>query len=206
MKTHRLEQLADGIFAIIMTLIAFDLRPLFISAEISDITLWQSLVSMADVVFIFFITFALLFTYWRAHHSIVSLYAQNLTPGLINFNGLFFFLITLVPFSSRFLGNFYFNKVAIIIYGAHVIFIGLTLFFMRRYIEINPSIETLPTSKDEIIRGYVRILLPVFSALAAIILSLWNIKLSLILFSIAIVFNLIPGATHWIGVKISKSE
>jgi uncharacterized membrane protein len=198
MKTHRLDQLADGIFAIIMTLLAFEIKPPPISAGLMGESLWHSLINMSGSFFILFITFALLFTYWRGHHFIVSTYAQNLTAGLINYNALFFFLITLVPFSSRLLGSYYNNRISIIVYGINVILIGLTLFFMRRYIEKNPTIETIPVGRDEVIGGYVRILLPVVSAFVAIILSFWNTSFSLLLFSLAIVFNLIPGTTRWI--------
>ena len=62
------------------------------------LALWPVFMSMV-------ISYALLFTYWRAHHFIASVYAKNITVELANINGLFFLLITLVPFAARFLGE-----------------------------------------------------------------------------------------------------
>ncbi len=195
MNTHRLDQLADGIFAIIMTLLAFDIKLPAVQGAITDHTLLQSLSSLSETFVTFFVTFALLFTYWRAHHFLVSVYAQNTTPGLLNYNALFFLLITIIPFSSRFLSEYHYNRIPIIFYGMNVVLIGFTLFLMRKYIEKTPAISRIPVGHDEIVGGYVRILLPVFSAFAAILLSFWNTSLSILLFSFAIIFNLIPGTT-----------
>ncbi len=198
MKQQRLDGLADGIFAIVMTLLAFDMKIPAMSVMTSDLSLWQSLGELSGTFFSFILSFALLFTYWRAHHFIVSMYPKTLTVGLANYNALFFLLITLVPFSAHFLGIYYSSKVAIVIYGTNVILIGMTLFFMRRYIENNPNIEVNEVPRDDVISGYVRILFPVFAALVAVLVSLWNTNISLFIFALAILFNLMPASTNWL--------
>lgn len=206
MKPQRLDQLADGIFAIIMTLLAFEIRVPDIAGEVTEVALWYSILGLSDIFLTFILSFALLFTYWRAHHFIVSTYAQNLTVGLINYNAVFFFLIILIPFSARFLETYSHTRMGIIIYGINVILIGMTLYFMRRYIERNPVIGTPVLHKDAIISGYVRILFPVFSSIVAILISLYNPTISLVLFTIAILFNLFPATTSWIHRRMGELD
>lgn len=208
MKQQRLDGLADGIFAIVMTLLAFEIKVPALS-EISDASLLQGIIQESGVFLSFVLSFALLFTYWRAHHFLTSVYAKNLTVGLANYNALFFLLIILVPFSSKLLGTYSTLPFAIFVYGTNVIAIGVTLYFMRRHIEKNPHIETLEIHKDDQVSGYVRILFPVVSALLAIGLSFWNPVVSIIIFTVAILFNLAPASTNFIHnwiIEASKED
>ena len=197
MKQQRLDGLADGIFAIVMTLLAFDIKVPALT-DVTNTSLLQELFKESGIFLSFILSFALLFTYWRAHHFLTSIYAKNLTAGLANYNALFFLLITLIPFSSKLLGTYSELPFAIFIYGTNVIAIGITLYFMRRHIEKNPNIETLEIHKDDQISGYVRILFPVVSAVLAVGLSFWNPLVSITLFTLAILFNLAPSSTNFI--------
>lgn len=197
MKQQRLDGLADGIFAIVMTLLVLELKvPIFKSGYPSDAMLINSLASMGSVFMSLVLSFALLFTYWRAHHFIASMYAKNLTVGLANINAVFFFFITLVPFVAHFLGEYPHSQIAVTLYGITVIAIGLSLFYMRQHIERNPKIETSIITKADRRSGYIRILFPVFSASIAILLSYWNTTFSMVLFTIAILFNLLPASSN----------
>ncbi len=196
MKQQRLDGLADGIFAIVMTLLALELKLPIMEAGVSDRMIWIEIIKLFPFFLSLVISFALLFTYWRAHHFIASLYAKNLTVGLANINAIFFFLITLVPFSASLLGTQPSSKVSIALYGLNVIAIGLTLYLMRRHIEVDPKIETSVITKADRRSGYIRIMFPVFAAGVAIILSYWNTNVSIIIFAFSIIFNLIPESSN----------
>lgn len=199
MKQQRLNGLADGIFSIVMTLLVIELKvPIFKNSHPTDVMLINSLVDMSNLFMSLVLSFALLFTYWRAHHFIVSVYAKNLTVGLANINALFFFFITLVPFAAHFLGEYPYSQIAVTLYGVTVIAIGLSLFYMRQHIERDPKIETSIITKADRRSGYIRILFPVFSAAVAILLSYWNTTFSMALFTLAIIFNLLPASSNTI--------
>ncbi len=195
MQQQRMSGLADGIFAIVMTILAFELRVPILSAA-TDADIWSSLFGMSQVLLSLVLSFALLFTYWRAHHFLISVYAKSLNVGLANWNALFFFFIILVPFTAGLLGEYIYHQAAIIIYGINVILIGMTLFFMRRYIEDHPMIETAEVHIDEKVSGYVRILFPVVTALLGVALSFINPLVSILLFASGIIFNLVPASTN----------
>jgi uncharacterized membrane protein len=196
MKQQRLDGLADGIFAIVMTLLVLDLRVPVLGLHPTDDMLWIELAKLWPVFLSILISFALLFTYWRAHHFIVSVYAKNVTVQLANINGIFFLLIALVPFAARLLGEFPDSHVSIFVYGTLVIAIGLVIFYMRRHIEVNPKIETSLITNADRRSGYIRILFPVFSAFVAIFVSYWNTTLSMTLYTVAILFNLLPASSN----------
>lgn len=199
MKQQRLNGLADGIFSIVMTLLVIELKvPMFKGGNPTEAMLVNSIFDMFNLFMSLVLSFALLFTYWRAHHFIVSVYAKNLTVGLANINALFFFFIVLVPFVAHFLGEYPYSQVAVTLYGMTVIAIGLTLFYMRQHIERDPKIETSIITKADRRSGYIRILFPVFSAAIAILLSYWSTTFSMALFTLAIIFNLLPASSNTI--------
>jgi len=190
MNHTRLDQLSDGIFAIVMTILVFDLRVPVIWGPIDNMGLWLEIKKLTPLLLTYILSFSLLFTYWRAHHFFVSMYAKNVDPMLTNINALFFMLISLVPFSASILGEFSNNELAVVIFSVHTILIGLTLYWMRRYVLYSKHIQNPTISRREIRGSTIRTLVPVLCAVIAIPLCLYSIQLALSLLTLAIIFNL----------------
>lgn len=115
---------------------------------------------------------------------------------LTNINALFFMLISLIPFSASILGEYSKNELSIIIFGIHTILIGLTLYWMRRYVLYSEHIKNPEITKREIRGSTIRVLVPVFFALVAILICFWSVKVSLLLFTLAVIFNLSSYSTR----------
>lgn len=196
MSHSRLDQLADGIFAIVMTVLVFDIKVPVFWGPLDNTDLWLEVKTLFPVFLSYVLSFALLFTYWRAHHFFVSIYAKNVDTMLTNINALFFMLVSLVPFSSSILGHFYMNELAVIIFGTHIILIGLTLYWMRRYVFYSEHIQNPEITEREIRGSTIRTLAPVVFAVIAMALSFISIKLSLFLFTLAVIFNLSSYSTR----------
>ncbi|MFA5932124.1 MAG: TMEM175 family protein [Candidatus Paceibacterota bacterium] len=195
MSHNRLEQLSDGIFAIVMTVLVFQIKLPTIWGPIDNYGLWLEIKKLLPLMLSYVLSFSLLFTYWRAHHFFVSIYAKNIDSRLTNINALFFMLISLVPFSASVLGSFSSNELSIILFAIHIMLIGLTLYWMRRYVLFSEHIKNPEITKREIRGSTIRTLVPVVFALIAIPLSFYNIKLSLVLFTLAVIFNLSSYST-----------
>ncbi|MBU0611988.1 DUF1211 domain-containing protein [Patescibacteria group bacterium] len=195
MKPLRLEELSDGIFAIVMTILVFELKIPQSIIIFNNSELWVAIKNLAPSIISYVLSFTLLFTYWRAHHFFISVYAKNIDIKLTNLNALFFLLIGLVPFSASVLGRFHQTGLAIIIFGTHIALIGLCLYWMRNYVFFSDQIKNPEIPKREIHGSTVRTLVPVVFALIAIILSFYNRNLSLALFSLAVIFNILPSST-----------
>ncbi len=195
MNHSRLDQLSDGIFAIVMTILVFQIKLPAIWGPIDNAGLWTEITKLLPLILSYFLSFALLFTYWRAHHFFITIYAKNIDSKLSNINALFFMLISLVPFSASILGQYSKNELSVVIFGVHIILIGLTLYWMRRYVIFSPQIQNPDITKREIRGSTVRTLAPVIFALIAIPLCFYSIQLSLTLFTLAIIFNLSSSST-----------
>lgn len=195
MKQARLDQLADSIFAIVMTILVFEIRIPDFFVTVDDKTLFNSLVNLSPVFLSYLLSFSLLFTYWRSHHFIESVLAKNIDTKFSNINAIFFFFVALVPFSSHFLGKYSYSKTAIIFFALNIIFIGFTLFRMRQYAIKSTTIENIPFTKTENEHANMRILLPVGAAILAIIISFFNSSIAILLFTLAILFNLLEKST-----------
>jgi uncharacterized membrane protein len=198
MKQIRLEQLADGIFAIVMTILVFEIRVPEYIGVISEQTLIASLVAIYPLLLSYLLSFSLLFTYWRSHHLIASVLAKNIDTQFSNLSGIFFFLVALVPFSSHFLGKFIYYKTAIIFFAINIILIGISLFVMRRYAIKSNTIENTPFTKKENEHANMHILFPVGSSIVAIFVSFFSPSFAIFLFTIAILFNLSKNGTRYI--------
>lgn len=198
MKQFRLDQLADSIFAIVMTILVFEIRVPEYAGIISEKTLITYLFNMYPLFLSYLLSFSLIFTYWRSHHFIASVLAKNIDTKFANRNGIFFFLVGLVPFSSHFLGTYIYTETAVIFFALNIILIGFSLFSMRNYAIKSQTIENAPFTKTENEHAYMHILFPIISAVLAIGVSFISIKLALVLFTLAILFNLSNKGTSYV--------
>ncbi|MDQ5949842.1 MAG: potassium channel family protein [Patescibacteria group bacterium] len=204
-KQSRLDELSDGIFAIVMTLLVLEIRVPQLSGIPENVDLMVALFQVIPHFLSYLLSFALLFTYWRAHHYIVSVYAKNIDSKLTNINALFFLLIGLVPFSSQLLGQYSETQAAVVIFGVHMILISLCVLWMRSYVIHSPEIKNPRVTKKELRNGTLRTLLPLFSALVAILVSFYSVKISLAFYTFAIIFNLSHTSTQIVQEVIDRT-
>lgn len=196
MKPGRLDELSDGIFAIVMTILVFEIKVPTFFTDPTNQELWREIVLLLPSFLSYVLSFALLFTYWRAHHFFNSVYAKNIDSRLININAIFFLFVGLVPFTTSLLGRYSNNEISVAIFGANIIFIGLSLYWMRSYVLYSDHIKNPEITPREIRGSTVRTLVPVVFALIAIPLAFWNTEASLALFTLAVIFNLSHTSTR----------
>jgi uncharacterized membrane protein len=115
LQQRRLEQLADGIFAIAMTILIFNIKvPQVIGGLTTNAELWHQLMSLQGIILAYVLSFAVLSTYWQAHHFAISVYAKNLTRPLVSLNFLFLSTIAFVPFSAQLLAAYHNTTILLI--------------------------------------------------------------------------------------------
>ncbi len=204
MKHNRLDGLSDGVFAIVMTLLIIEIKVPEVTTHSSNLELWNTLRHLAPLFASYILSFALLFTYWRAHHFFTSVYAKNIDAKLLNINAIFLLLIALVPFSSSLLGTFNQNEIAIVIFSSHIILIGLCLYWMRNYVLYSKHIKNPEITDREIHGSTIRTILPVLFSLIAIPLCFLSKEVALTLLTIAVIFNLFSSSTKIIDRLFTK--
>lgn len=201
-----LEQLADGIFAIVMTLLVIDFHVPVAETLLSNSVLLEAIKSQIPVLLAYILSFLVLFTYWIAHHYLLSLIASNLNRTLTYLNIPFLMFVALIPFSAKLIGIYYYSQVAIWVYGMNVVLIGLALIIISHY-TVNSREITINRkfSKEDLFTANIRILFPPAAALIAIAMSFINPLFSVVLFLLSVLINLIPGGLR-IFVHSFKKE
>ena len=109
---NRLETLADGIFAIAMTILVLELR---LPEPSTDLP--HELVALAPRFATFVISFIVLGVYWFAHHQ-TFYFLVRVNRTVVWLNILFFMGAALIPFVASVLGDHPLDPVALGLYGA----------------------------------------------------------------------------------------
>jgi len=198
MKQTRLDQLSDGIFAIVMTLLVLEIKVPELGAGVNPHNLAQAFLSIKPLFLSYLLSFITLFTFWRSHHFIASVYAKNIDIHFTNINAIFFFFVALVPFTSHFLGKYSNFILPVIVFALNIILIGISLFYMRNYASRSETIENAETDKVEERHAHIRILFPVYASFLAIFICFYSINLAMTVLTLAVLFNLLPSSTKMV--------
>lgn len=198
MQKSRLEALADGIFAIVMTLLIIRINVPELNGSATNGELLDGLRSLTPLFASYILSFLVLATYWMGHNVIISVFAKNLTRKLAYMNVPFFMAVALIPFSAHLLGLYFYTQIAVVVYGINVILIGLFLFLIMAHELRARDIENAKISQHDLKYAYIRVLLPVASAVVAIAVSFYSPVISIYIFVIVVFINLISGSLDFI--------
>ncbi|MEZ4113974.1 MAG: TMEM175 family protein [Candidatus Paceibacterota bacterium] len=196
-NTSRIDLLADGIFAIVMTILVFEIKVPEILNPTNE-TIFELLKNSYTLFLSYILSFGVLFTYWRGYHSIVSDFAKSSDTNFQNLAATFLLFVALVPFSSHLLGFYSYLPAAVITFSLNVILIGVLLFLMRLYAWKSHSIKNKRITKTEQVHSHIRIFIPIIFSVLAIPVSFINTDIALGILTIAIIFNLLKRSTRLI--------
>jgi uncharacterized membrane protein len=137
LSKHRLEALADGVFAIAVTLIVLEIKvpELARTASIHDIA--HALKPQVPAIFAYCVTFMICGTFWFLHQMSFH-WISHVNRGLVFINIGFLMFVSLMPFSTsmfaHYLGNplgemFYFGNAAVL-----AVFLNLHWNHARKYL------------------------------------------------------------------------
>ena len=141
--------LSDGIFAIAMTLLAFQTLPSDLKGDPAH-HLTRALGGLGDRYFAFFLSFLVIGLLWLAHHQIFDRIEQA-DDVLLRLNLVFLMTVAALPFPSAVLGQYASQTAAVVLYSASMAVAGgllcaITLLARRRELY-------LPGTTDRAVRG-----------------------------------------------------
>ena len=130
---NRIEALADGIFAVAMTLLVLDIKsPQNLSLETTG-ELIGYLLALEHNFAMYAISFLVLAIFWIAHHVLFH-FVRHVDRRLLWLNVAFLLLVTFVPFSTDLLGDHGHLPLPVVVYGVNLIALGGLLDVQLRYL------------------------------------------------------------------------
>jgi uncharacterized membrane protein len=129
----RLNALSDGIFAFAMTLLVLDLRLPSAGTVHSEHDLWRALGTMGPNLIMYLMGFLTLGIFWNGQQTQLN-YTERSDHDLTWIHLAFLFTITLLPFSTRLLAEFFHYRSVLLLYWANILAMGLLLYTSWRYV------------------------------------------------------------------------
>jgi uncharacterized membrane protein len=184
---------SDGLFAIAMTLlvVAVSVPALTDGGDVDQLA--EALSDQESSYISFFISFAVIGRYWRAHHQFFSLLG-GLDGMLIVINLVYLAFIAFLPFPTDLLGTYFENPLSVVLYACNVALIsGLEVVLFRHAHRHGLLRRSMP---EEVYRWSALLsLAPVFFFVLSIPLAFWSTTVAVASWFLAIPFDRV--AQRW---------
>jgi uncharacterized membrane protein len=136
MGKGRLEAFSDGVIAVIITIMVLELHP---PHEAS----LEALREVAHPFFAYVLSFVYVAIYWNNHHHLFHA-ARHVNGRILWTNNLLLFSLSLVPFSTSWMGETEFALIPTVVYGATLFLPGTAYYLLARsLVQLHGSDSTL---------------------------------------------------------------
>jgi len=176
--TNRIEALTDGIFAIAMTLLVFNLHlsaPKSTGPVNSD--LLGLLVGHSHIFVNFIISFLLLAVFWVIHHQ-QSRFIKRTDRKHIWLNVFMLMFVCLMPFSVSLIGDYHHDRIANLFFGLNIFILGMLFYWNWHYATQNHRLISPNMDPERIALGKRRTAVTPVVSLLAVFLALVHPHLS----------------------------
>jgi uncharacterized membrane protein len=126
MDTRRLEAFSDGVLAIIITIMVLELKVPHDASLAAVYALWPVFLS-------YVLSFIYIGIYWNNHHHMLHV-TRRVTGGVLWANLHLLFWLSLLPFSTGWMGENEFARWPTVAYGVNLLACALAYFLLERRI------------------------------------------------------------------------
>jgi uncharacterized membrane protein len=206
MHSQRVEMLADGIFAIAMTLLVLELRvpslpPSATPGEVARALLqaWPKFAAYAGS----FFTLGIL---WIGHHNHFH-YMRRADRPFLWINIFYLMCVGFLPYCTALLGSFIWNRTAAVMYGCSLVLAGSTLYVEWRYAAARGLLSEEATPAVVHSMGN-RILIGLAGYAAAVLIAFVSPPVCLAIYVLIPLFYLRPSAIdrHLRGERVPARD
>lgn len=124
METNRLEAFSDGVLAIIITIMVLELKVPHGETLADLLALWPVALS-------YVLSFVYVGIYWNNHHHLLKA-ARKVSGGVLWGNLHLLFWLSLLPFTTGWMGENHFARWPVILYGANLLLSALAYYLLER--------------------------------------------------------------------------
>jgi len=196
MDKTRLINLSDGTFAIILTLLVFDIRVPDEAVIDSNASFLLQLAHLSPLFIAYVVSFAVLVMFWMSHNFFYEYLDRTINRLVILLNMLFLATLAFIPFTARLLGEHTDVPLVVAVYGLNVFLIGFVFNALFEYALAAKDIHTDAMSSRIRKQSRIRRLVTMSFSLLGIALSFVSIPFALACYAFPIVFNVIPGSLN----------
>jgi uncharacterized membrane protein len=181
MTKNRLEAFSDGVIAIIITIMVLELRV----PHGSELT---ALKPLLPVFLSYVLSFVFLGIYWSNHHHMLHA-VQHVNGAVLWANLHLLFWLSLVPFTTAWMGENHFARGPVALYGAVLLFASIAYFILSRaLISLHGKDSVLATAVGRDFKGRISTLI----YLVAIPLAVVRWWLACALYVVVAIIWLVP--------------
>jgi uncharacterized membrane protein len=126
MKSTRLEAFSDGVLAIIITIMVLELK-------VPHDPSWSALRPLWPVVISYVLSFIFIGIYWNNHHHMLNV-THRVTGGILWANMHLLFWLSLVPFTTAWMGETHFSSAPTSVYGVVLLASAIAYYILQRTI------------------------------------------------------------------------
>ncbi|HEX7917986.1 MAG TPA: TMEM175 family protein [Gemmatimonadales bacterium] len=123
MTKGRLEAFSDGVIAILITIMVLELR-------VPHDASWNALRPIAPVLASYVLSFIYIGIYWNNHHHMLHT-CQRVTGGILWANMHLLFWLSLVPFTTGWMGENHFAPHTVALYGGTLFMAGVAYYILQ---------------------------------------------------------------------------
>ncbi len=127
MKKHRLEAFSDGVLAIVITIMVLEIK-------VPHGRDFSALVPLVPVVLSYLLSFIYLAIYWNNHHHLF-LTTERVNGGILWANMHLLFWLSLIPFSTHWLGENHREAAPAAMYGVVLFMSALAYYILQQAIK-----------------------------------------------------------------------
>lgn len=190
--TSRLAALADGIFAVAMTLLVLNLQVPHIPAELAGGRLPRALLDLWPKFLSYALSFVVVGVYWVGQHNQFH-YIRRVDRPFMWINIVFLMGIAVIPFSAALMGEYVHQEIAVAIYGLNLVVVGALLYLIWWYATANHRLVDQDLTESVIQAGGRRVLAGVVLYLLAVGLSFLSTSMSVALYILVPLLYMLPG-------------
>jgi uncharacterized membrane protein len=182
MDTRRLEAFSDGVLAIIITIMVLELRVPHDASLTALAALWP-------IFFSYVLSFIYIGIYWNNHHHMIHV-TRRVTGGILWANLHLLFWLSLLPFSTGWMGENQFARWPTVVYGINLLACAIAYMILeRRIIATQGAGGPLAKAVGRDLKGKLSPLFYIGGVIAAL---LWAPAAGMALFVLVALLWLVP--------------
>lgn len=199
---ERINTLNDGVFAIVITLLAFELKV----PQVADQELGLALRTMIPTLLAYSITFVVLGIYWVGQHN-MFLHIKRHDRTFMWLDILFLLIVAAMPFPAGLLIQYGDQQLAVVIYAATLAAVGLVLDLLWWYASHDRRLVEHDIDPELVAFVHRRVLMAPVIYLAAIAASFFSLTLAKVFFVVVAVLYILPNPLdHYHHSQVARQE